>query len=62
MQSQDFEADDWHDVFLIAMRVATKVARRMAVQNTDTITTLGISELQSTTDKRRRRPVAEKKK
>jgi hypothetical protein len=43
------------------MRIATYVAKQMVVRNTDTISSLQISELQSTTDKRRRRPAAEKK-
>jgi hypothetical protein len=61
MQSRDFQGEDWNDVFLITMRIATYVAKQMVVRNTDTISSLQISELQSTTDKRRRRPAAEKK-
>ena len=61
MQSRDFQGEDWNDVFLITMRLATYVAKQMVVKSTDTISSLQISELQSTTDKRRRRPAVEKK-
>jgi len=53
MRGQEYQEQDWNDVFFCFVWGATQVAQHIKFENTDTVKSLGLSPLQASIDKRR---------